>query len=87
MQAANVVIFADAWFNPAVVAQALSRVHRLGQTKTVWVKRLVVARSVELDMLRIEKRKAAMAAAALDSGAAAGGAKLSEEDLRMLFMR
>ncbi len=35
LTAANNVVIYDLWYNPAVIAQAMARVHRIGQTKDV----------------------------------------------------
>lgn len=50
--AANHVIHADRWWNPAVENQATDRVHRIGQTKTVYVYRIMIENTLEE---RIEK--------------------------------
>lgn len=83
---ANVVYVADPWFNPAAEHQALSRVHRFGQTKQVYVKRLIAADTIEESMLEIQAKKEHLAAAALSGGSAAS-AKLTEDDLVRLFRR
>lgn len=46
------VILADPWWNPSVENQAMDRVHRIGQTETVTVYRLVIAGSLEERMVR-----------------------------------
>jgi len=48
LTAADTVIIYDPWWNPAVESQAVDRAHRIGQTKTVSVYRLVTENSVEL---------------------------------------
>ena len=47
MTQANLVVLMEPCFNPAVEAQAIGRVHRLGQKRPVKVLRLVVNDSVE----------------------------------------
>ena len=42
----NVILF-DLWWNPAVEEQAFGRAHRMGQTKKVYIYRLIVSNSVE----------------------------------------
>ena len=37
----------DPWWNPAVEKQAVDRVHRIGQKKTVFVYRLIAAGTIE----------------------------------------
>ena len=47
LTAASYVILYDPWWNPAVEAQAVDRVHRIGQTNTVFVYRMVTAGTIE----------------------------------------
>ena len=68
-----------------VERQALSRVHRLGQTKAVYVKRLVALGTVEDEILKIQERKLRLAQDALSPGTEGGGNKLTEDDLRCFF--
>lgn len=51
------VFMMDPWWSFAVEAQAIDRVHRMGQEKEVKVVRFVVERSIEEKMLRIQERK------------------------------
>ncbi|RFU31148.1 hypothetical protein B7463_g5154, partial [Scytalidium lignicola] len=56
---ADTVILADSWWAPAIEDQAVDRVHRLGQTRTCTVWRLIMEDSIEERVLEIqaEKRK------------------------------
>lgn len=54
---ANRVWMMDPWWSWAVEAQAIDRVHRMGQAREVEVKRLVVEGSIEEKMLRVQERK------------------------------
>ena len=47
----------DPWWSFAVEAQAIDRVHRMGQDSAVKVIRFVVQGSIEEKMLRIQERK------------------------------
>jgi len=47
LHAADYVFLLDPWWNPAVEMQAVDRVHRIGQTNTVFVYRMVTAGTVE----------------------------------------
>jgi len=49
--AANHVFLVDPWWNPAVEEQAIQRVHRIGQTKDVFVTRLICNKSIEQRVL------------------------------------
>jgi SNF2 family DNA or RNA helicase len=55
LHAADYVFLLDPWWNPAVEAQAVDRVHRIGQKRTVFVYRMVTAGTIEE---RIEALKA-----------------------------
>lgn len=59
--AANHVIHADRWWNPAVENQATDRVHRIGQTKTVYVYRIMIENTLEerIEKLLIRKQQIA----------------------------
>lgn len=49
--AANKVFLVDPWWNPGVEEQAIERVHRIGQKRSVEVIRFVIDRSIEMRML------------------------------------
>ncbi|KAH7140830.1 SNF2 superfamily RAD5 protein [Dactylonectria macrodidyma] len=51
------VFMMDPWWSFAVEAQAIDRVHRMGQEAEVQVKRFVVKDSVEERMLKVQERK------------------------------
>lgn len=57
LTAAKRVFMMDPWWSFAVEAQAIDRVHRMGQDAEVVVTRFVVAGSIEEKMLRIQQRK------------------------------
>jgi len=58
LHAADYVFLLDPWWNPAVESQAIDRVHRIGQDKTVFVYRLVTQGTIEarIQQLKGEKR-------------------------------
>lgn len=58
---ADTVIHYDPWWNPAVENQATDRAHRIGQTKKVWVLKLVAQGTIEERMLALQERKAQLA--------------------------
>lgn len=84
LTSADTVIHYDPWWNPAAQAQATDRAHRIGQRKPVFVHKLIVAGSVEEEMMRLQRRKQLLADGLLGAPAA-GAAALSEENLRRLF--
>lgn len=57
LTAADYVIIFDPWWNPAVEAQAIDRSHRIGQTRKVFVYRLVVKDTIEEKMLKLQEQK------------------------------
>ncbi|KJK84027.1 DNA repair protein rad5 [Metarhizium anisopliae BRIP 53293] len=57
LTSAGRVFMMDPWWSFAVEAQAIDRVHRLGQEDEVVVKRFIVKQSVEERMLRVQDRK------------------------------
>jgi SNF2 family DNA or RNA helicase len=67
LTAADYVVIADPWWNPAAEDQAMGRAHRLGQKRPVTVYRLVTAGSIEERILALhhDKRELADLAALL----------------------
>jgi superfamily II DNA or RNA helicase len=74
----------DPWWNPATEAQAVDRTHRIGQTRSVMVYRLVAKDTIEEKVMAMKARKARLFSSVLDSGNAFGTA-LDAEDIRALF--
>jgi SNF2 family DNA or RNA helicase len=58
---ADTVIHYDPWWDPAVENQATDRAHRIGQTETVFVYKLVAHGIIEERILALQERKAALA--------------------------
>ncbi|MBL9201813.1 MAG: DEAD/DEAH box helicase [Opitutaceae bacterium] len=58
LHAADYVFLLDPWWNPAVEAQAVDRVHRIGQRSTVFVYRMITAGTIEerIQALKASKR-------------------------------
>ncbi len=54
---ADTVIHYDPWWNPAVENQATDRAHRIGQTKAVFVYKLIVENTIEEKILELQKKK------------------------------
>lgn len=82
---ADTVILYDPWWNPAVERQAMDRTHRIGQTKPVFVHRLVAAGTVEEKILDMQARKQALADALFDEEGGATDDLLDEATLQDLF--
>ena len=51
------VFVMDPWWSFAVEAQAIDRIHRMGQESEVVVHRFIVEQSIEERMLAIQERK------------------------------
>ncbi len=84
LTAADTVIHYDPWWNPAVENQATDRAHRLGQTKPVFVYKLIVAGSIEEKILALQEKKAELAAGILSEDGK-GLTKFGENDLSALL--
>ncbi len=65
LTAADTVIHFDPWWNPAAENQATDRAHRIGQTKPVFVHKLVCRGTIEDRILELQKHKAALVEALL----------------------
>ncbi len=86
LTAADTVIHYDPWWNPAVEQQATDRAHRIGQSKKVFVYKLISKGTVEEKIQELQERKKQLAAAMLSSSTGDKKAgKLTSEDLQVLF--
>jgi SWI/SNF-related matrix-associated actin-dependent regulator of chromatin subfamily A3 len=74
---ASSVVLLDLWWNAEVDKQAIDRVHRIGQTRQVKVKILMMEKTIENKILLLQERKTAIAAGAL-------GKQTSQERLQQL---
>lgn len=84
LTAADTVIHYDPWWNPAVEAQATDRAHRIGQTRSVFVYKLIAQDTVEERMLQLQAEKRVLADG-LYTEKSASPTALGVEDLEMLF--
>lgn len=82
LTSADTVIHYDPWWNPAVEAQASDRAHRIGQTKSVFVYKLIATDTVEERILELQQRKAELASIAFHE---AGGMAFNADDIDFLF--
>jgi SNF2 family DNA or RNA helicase len=73
----------DPWWNPATEAQAIDRTHRIGQTKTVLVYRLVARDTIEEKVMELKERKEQLFAAMFGDDALAA-VPLSVTEIRAL---
>ena len=65
LTSADTVIHYDPWWNPAAEEQASDRAHRIGQTKSVFVYKLIAADTVEDRIMELQQRKTDLANIAL----------------------
>jgi SNF2 family DNA or RNA helicase len=84
LTSADTVIHYDPWWNPAVEDQASDRAHRIGQTKSVFVYKLIAADTVEERIVELQERKAALATLALSDDGMAIPA-MDADDIDFLF--
>ncbi|KAJ8568436.1 hypothetical protein K7X08_027969 [Anisodus acutangulus] len=82
LTAASNAFVMDPWWNPAVEEQAVMRVHRIGQTNQVMIKKFIVKGSVEERMEAVQARKQQMISGAL-TDQEVRTARI--EELKMLF--
>jgi SNF2 family DNA or RNA helicase len=84
LTAASQVVHYDRWWNPAVEDQATDRAWRIGQSRTVFVHKLVCEGTVEekIDGLINDKRR--LANAVVGTTGEAWLSELSTDDLRDL---
>ncbi len=81
---ADYCILLDPWWNPATEAQAVDRVHRIGQTKKVMVYRLVAKDTIEEKVMALKAGKSALFSSVMDGGGFESGA-MDAEDIRGLL--
>jgi non-specific serine/threonine protein kinase len=84
LTAANHVIHVDRWWNPAVEDQATDRAFRIGQTRSVQVRKLVCAGTLEEKIALMIKDKRGLAASVVGTGEG-WLTELSTSALRELF--
>ena len=84
---ASKVYVMEPQFNPAAEAQAIDRVHRLGQKREVTTTRFIMNDSFEEKMLALQKKKENLATMSMNRGKLdkAEVAKQKLEELRSLF--
>ena len=83
LTAASYAFLFDPWWNPAAEAQAIDRIHRIGQTRPVTAYRLIAAGTVEEKIRRLQREKAALAEAVIQEESLA--AVLDLDSLRRIL--
>ena len=87
LTAGSKVYVMEPQFNPAAEAQAVDRVHRLGQKREVTTVRYIMEDSFEENMLKLQRKKQNLADLSMNRGKLdkAEAAKQRLEELRSLF--
>ncbi|KAJ3139737.1 hypothetical protein HK100_011220 [Physocladia obscura] len=73
LTAANRVYIMEPYWNPAVEAQAIDRVHRMGQTRVVNTVRFIAKGTIEENILELQRRKTKLAEMAFKDRGGGGG--------------
>ena len=85
LTAANHVIHFDRWWNPAVENQASDRAYRIGQTKEVFVHKLVSNGTIEEKINQIIESKQELAESILATGQEKWITEMDTKELLDLF--
>lgn len=83
LTAADHVFLLDPWWNPAAEDQAADRAHRIGQTRPVFLYRLVAKDTIDERILALQAKKRSLLDAALTPGEKGQG--LTRDDLLSLL--
>ncbi len=74
----------DPWWNPATEAQAIDRIHRIGQARPVMVYRMIARDTIEEKVVALARRKAALFRGVMDDGDLFASS-VTAEDIRGLL--
>lgn len=83
LTAADTVIHYDPWWNPAVEDQATDRAHRPGQTKPLFIYKLIAAGTIEDRLIELKAHKKKLADNLLDTDNPLVG--LSNDEIEILL--
>jgi superfamily II DNA or RNA helicase len=67
LTAADYIFITDPWWNPAAEMQAISRAHRIGQDKKVFVYRFISENSIEEKIQKMQDKKSKLASEFVNS--------------------
>jgi len=85
LTAADTVIHYDPWWNPAVENQASDRAHRIGQTKPVFIYKLVASDTVEQKIMAMQQHKQTLADQTINRAGKQPLTELTSDDILDLF--
>jgi DNA helicase INO80 len=78
LTSADTVIFYDKDWNPTLDAQAMDRVHRIGQTKQVTIYHMITRNTIEERIMTIARQKSTIQATVYGDGEGQGDSDVSE---------
>ena len=81
LTAADYVFILDPWWNPTAEMQAISRAHRIGQQKHVFVYRFISRNTLEEKIIKLQQQKADLAEAFVSNSLKG----ISQEQVMELF--
>lgn len=84
LTAADYVFIVDPWWNPAVEMQAIDRTHRIGQTKNIFVYKVIMKDSIEEKILELQETKVELVKKVITAEEGIFK-KLAQEDINNLF--
>ena len=85
LTSADIVIHLDIWWNPQVEIQATDRAHRIGQTKTVTVLKLITRGTIEENILKLQEQKSILSNELITTNNNNNLFNLSKEDIKTLL--
>lgn len=84
LTAADYCILLDPWWNPAVEQQAIDRTHRIGQTKPVFVYKMIAKNTIEEKVLQLQQKKQKLFKNIMEDDNLFGSV-ITENDIHQLF--
>ncbi|KAJ2015723.1 hypothetical protein GGI06_003244 [Coemansia sp. S85] len=85
LTAANHIIIESAWWNPSIDDQAIDRIYRIGQTKTVHVHILIAQGTVDEKMHAIQDFKRGVIDTIIGRTTDSDSTKISTSDIRHML--
>lgn len=82
---ADYVLLLDPWWNPAAEEQAIDRTHRIGQTRSVMVYRMIAQDTIESKVMALQESKRRLFDTVLGAGEIAEESMLGADQIRELL--